>query len=359
MKLRELAVAIGGELVGDGEVEITQVAEIDRAGPGSLVMVREARHLARAEASRASAVLLSSTVSSARLPAIRVSDARLGLARAIALLYPKPRPAPGIHPTAVVGPGTQIEDDVTIGPSVVIGERCRIGRNAVIMGGCVLGREVVVGEESILYPHVTLYDRTVLGARVFLHSGVVIGSDGFGYATDAGRHVKIPHIGRVVVEDDVEIGANTTIDRATLGETRIGAGTKIDNLVQIGHNVTIGPHCIIVAQVGIAGSVRIGSGVILAGKVGVSDHVTIGDGVTVLARSLVTKDIPAGITVSGSPARPHRDELKLEAARHRALDLLARVDALEQALRDQKEGPPAPSPSARPRRTRRTGRPRS
>jgi len=326
MKLHELAAAIGGVLDGDGDVEVTHVAEAERAGPGSVVVVRDAHHLARAEAGEASALVLSGDLRATGKPAVRVRDARLALAQAIGLLHPAvPHPA-GIHPTALLGQRVGLGAGVFVGPYAVIGDECRIGDGAAIMAGCVLGRRVVVGEETVVYPRVVVYDHTQIGRRVIVHAGAVIGSDGFGYAADQGRQVKIPHIGRVVIEDDVEIGANTTIDRATLAETRIGAGTKIDNLVQVAHNVTVGRNVVIVGQTGISGSVTIGDGAILAGQVGVKDHVRIGEHATVLARSVITKDVPAGAVVSGDPARPHRDTLRLQAAVQRLPELLEQPD---------------------------------
>ncbi|HET6781426.1 MAG TPA: UDP-3-O-(3-hydroxymyristoyl)glucosamine N-acyltransferase, partial [bacterium] len=272
MKLHELAAAIGGEAVGDREVEIVGVAEIASAGPGRIVMAADARRLAEAEGSTASAVLLPENLNSERKPAVRAKNIRLAFGRAIGLLHPLRRPEPGIHPTAIVGEGTRVESSVSIGPYAVIGEECEIEDHVTIGAACAIGDGVRIGEESILYPHVTVYARCIIGARVILHSGAVLGSDGFGYAAVNGRQVKIPHVGRVVIEDDVEIGANSAIDRATLGETRIGAGTKIDNLVQIGHNVVIGRDVVIAGQCGVSGSVTIGDRAVLAGKVGVVDH---------------------------------------------------------------------------------------
>lgn len=324
MKLSALAAAIGAEVVGAGDVEVSRVAEPDRAGPGALVMVRDAGALDQAERGGASALLLPAELPSGRLPVLRAADLRLAFARAISVLHPAPVPPAGIHPTAVVGAQAALGREVALGPYAVIGESCTIGDGVVVHAGCVLGRGVVVGEGSVLYPRVTVYDGCRVGSRVILHSGVVVGGDGFGYARDGVRYVKIPHVGTVVIEDDVEVGANTTIDRATLGETRIGAGTKIDNLVQIAHNVTIGPRTIIVAQVGIAGSAVIGADVTLAGHAGVGDHITVGDGATVLAKAMVSRDVPPGSVVSGQPARPHKEQLKLQAALARVPDLLER-----------------------------------
>jgi UDP-3-O-[3-hydroxymyristoyl] glucosamine N-acyltransferase len=347
MKVAALARALGGELLGDGDVEVTAVADPQHATAGTIVMVRDARVLVQAETSAAAALLVPSTLSSSRKPLIRTRNLRVTFARMIALLHPDSHPVPGVHPTAVIGQATRLGAECTIGPYVVIGDGSTVGARVVIGAGSAIGKQVSIGDDTIIHPHVSVYDRSVLGSRVILHSGAVIGSDGFGYATEDGRQIRIPQIGRVVLEDDVEIGANTTIDRATLGETRIGARTKIDNLVQIGHNVQIGPDAIIVATVGISGSATVGARTTLAGGVGVVDHRTIGEGATVLAWTMVTKDVPPGAVVSGIPVQPHREALRLQAALRQVPALLDRVAALEDL--GPSSGDKGAQPPARPR----------
>jgi UDP-3-O-[3-hydroxymyristoyl] glucosamine N-acyltransferase len=247
---------------------------------------------------------------------------------------PAARAAGGIHPTAVVSPDVEMGPGVTIDALAVVEAAAAIGARTVIGAGSAIGARVRIGADCVVHPHVTIYPDCVVGERAIFHSGAVIGSDGFGYANEEGVHLKIPHLGRVVIEDDVEIGANTTVDRATLGETRIGRGSKIDNLVQVGHNVVIGEGSIIVAQVGISGSVTIGPGAILVGQVGIADHVAIGAGVRVVGRAGVTKDIPDGATVSGFPAHDHREELRILAAVRRLPEMVERLEALESRASD-------------------------
>src|SRR3989442_13749199 len=267
------------------------------------------------------------------------------------LFYSEARSAPGISPQAVLGEGTRLGRDVSIGPFVVLGRGCIVGGRAALLPGVVLGDEVRVGEDSVLHPGVVVYSRSVLGARVIVHASSVVGSDGFGYAEAGGAGAKIPQVGNVVIEDDVEIGACTTIDRATFGSTVVGRGTKIDNLVQIAHNVTIGEDSILVAQSGIAGSTRLGRGVILAGQSGAAGHLSIGDRSVVGAKSAVLQDVPPGAFVVGHPPADHRRWKRSQAALRRLPDLLRVIARLERA---RERGDAAPANAKRPRVTART-----
>ncbi len=344
MKLAQLARLARADLVGEGEVEITAVTDLEHAHPQALVMVADPRRLPAAEASAAGALLVGTSAPATLKPALRAANLRAAFARALSAFVPPAAGPGGIHPAAVVAPGADVGPGVTLGPCVVVEAGVAIGARTVVGAGAAIGARVQIGADCVVHPNVTIYPDCILGDRVILHGGVVIGSDGFGYATEDGVHLKIPHLGRVVIEDDVEIGANTTVDRGTLGETRIGRGTKIDNLVQVGHNVVIGEGALIVSQVGISGSVTIGAGVIMAGQAGVGDHIAIGAGARVLGRAGVTKDVPPGATVSGFPAQDHREELRRQAVLRRLPEMLDRIEALEA------------HPGDRP--TRRPGRPR-
>lgn len=338
MKLAQLARLARADLVGAGDVEVTAVTDLEHAHPHSLVMVADARRLRAAEDSAAGALLVGLEAPATVKPALRAANLRAAFARLLWAFSPPTRIEAGVHPTAVVAPGADIGSGAQIGPQAVVDAGAAIGARTLIGAGSAIGARARIGADCLLYPHVTVYPDSIIGDRVIIHSGAVIGSDGFGYATDEGVHVKIPHLGRAVIEDDVEIGANTTVDRATLGETRIGRGTKVDNLVQVAHNVVIGEGALIVAQVGISGSVTIGAGAIVAGQAGIADHLAIGAGARVLAQGGVTKDVPAGATVSGYPAREHREQLRLEAAIHRLPSLLDRIEALEARVANPSPG---------------------
>ena len=332
MRLGELAERLGCRLEGDGGLEISGVRGLEDAGPQDLTFVAQERYLSRLAGSAAAAVILAEGWPPTDRPALRTSNPTLAFAHVLSLFHPAPVPAPGIHPTAVVAPDARVAPSASVGPLPAVGSGAEVGADTILEAHVAVGAGVRIGQGCRIFPQVTLRDGVVLGDRVTVHSGTVIGADGFGYARDGHRYVKIPQVGRVVIEDDVEIGANVTIDRATLGETRIGRGTKIDNLVQIGHNVRVGADTVIVAQVGISGSSRIGSRVTLAGQVGVVDHVEIGDDVIVGAQAGVTKDIPPGTVVLGSPAIPHGEFKRQLAATARLPEMRKILRALEERL---------------------------
>lgn len=332
MRLGELAERLGCRLEGDGEREVLGVGALEDAGPADLTFVTDARHLPRLHASRAGAVILPDPLSADR-PALRTANPYLALARALAVFHaPEPSPA-GIHPAAVVSPDARVDPTAWVGPLCVVAAGSAIGARTVLDAQVFVGADARIGCDCRVFPQVTLREGTRLGDRVIVHSGAVIGADGFGYARDGARCVKIPQVGRVVVEDDVEIGANAAIDRATLGVTRIGRGTKIDNLVQIAHNVQVGEDTVIAGQVGISGSSQVGSRVTIAGQVGVVDHVRIGDDAIVGAQAGVTKEIPSGAIVLGSPAVPHLEFKRQLAATARLPQLGKALRTLEERVR--------------------------
>ena len=340
---RQIADAIGAVVIGNADQAITGFAPADSARPGDLTFAENEAYFARAMASLASAVLVAGDFDPGGKTLLRVENARVAFARVLPLFFPEPVPAPGIHPSAVVASTATVDPSAHVGPCCVVGERSRIGAGAVLMAHACVGDDCVVGEGSRLYPHATLYARTHLGRRVRIHAGGVVGADGFGYVLDGGEHRKVPQVGQVIVHDDVEIGANTTIDRAALGATVIGKGTKIDNLVQVAHNVVIGEHSILVAQVGVAGSTRLGSYVTVAGQVGIAGHLRIGDRVTLAAQSGVMHHIPEGQKWMGSPAQPDRVTKRQLLAVERLPELLRRVQELERevaALRSSSEASP-------------------
>lgn len=310
--VRNLAEWVRGEVLGDGDLPISNARTLAEAQPGDITFVEHDKHLNAWHSSRASAALVPASVPVNGRPIIRVADPLMAFAQIVQQLrgWP-PEQATAIHPTAHVHPTAKLAPGVSVGPFAVVGDGCEIGANTVLHAGAVLGRFCKVGEGCVMHPHAVVYDGCVLGNRVTLHSNAVIGADGFGYRLQNGRHVKVPQLGSVEIEDDVEIGACTTIDRGTFGATRIGAGTKIDNLVMVGHNCHLGKHNILCSQVGIAGSTTTGDYVVMAGQVGVADHVTIGDRVTIMAKSGVSGTIASGSQVLGTPALPHREQARI------------------------------------------------
>ncbi len=328
MKLAQIAAALGARLEnGSSEIEITGVAGIEGAGPGQLTFVANPKYAAAARKTKASAVIVAEDFPALATGMLRSKNPYLAFARAIALFHPAQKYAPGIHPTAVIHASARIGEGAHIGPYVVIGENVEIGKNAVLLSHVVVYRGVKIGDTFLAHAHAVVREYCRLGNNVLLQNGVVIGADGFGFAKDdLGHWNKIPQPMPVVIEDDVEIQSNSCIDRASVGETHIARGTKIDNLVQVGHGSRIGEHSLLASQVGLAGSTEIGNNVILTGQVGVVGHCKIGDGAIVTPQSGVAGDIPAGAIVSGAPAIDHKLWLKVSA-------LLSRLPEIAKAVR--------------------------
>ena len=338
--VRELAAMVAGEVSGDVEISISGIADLVGAQAGQISFLGNNRYLPAARQTAASAILVS-TEEKEILPGIliRVASPSLAFSKIAALFAPEPVTfPPGVHPSAVIADGVELGAGVSIQPLAVIEAGVRIGARSVIGAGCYLGHGTLLGEDCLLYPRVVLRERTVLGNRVILHSGVVAGSDGFGYEFKEGRHAKIPQVGNVQIDDDVEIGANTTIDRGRFGRTWIRRGAKIDNLVMLAHNVVVGEHSIIVAQTGISGSTVLGKYVTLAGQVGLAGHIQVGEKATVTAQSGVSKDIPAGAILAGRHAVPLRESLRIEALFRKLPELWERVRGLEKAAEKQSPG---------------------
>jgi UDP-3-O-[3-hydroxymyristoyl] glucosamine N-acyltransferase len=330
--LGELAVFLEGELQGPADLVIEGIAPIDQASPREITFIVQKRFARLADQSRAAAFIVSPEYAQLPRPLIIVPHPYLAYARVAALFAPPLRRWPGISDLAFLGQEVRLGHDVSIAPLAFIGAGAALGDRVTIMPGCVIGENVRIGSDTLLYPNVTIREGCRVGARCIIHSGTVIGSDGFGFVPGKAGHVKIPQLGTVVIEDDVEIGANCTIDRGALGSTRVGRGVKIDNLVQLAHNVEVGEHSLLVAQVGISGSTKLGKGVVLAGQVGVAGHLDLGDGVQVGAQSGVHHSIPAGQTVSGSPTRPQREWLQQMGHIPKLPDIYRRLKQLEQQV---------------------------
>ena len=340
IKLSDIAAEFGGRVVGDDQVEISGVAKIEEAQEGEITFLANPKYTKFLKETKASAVIVPLDVTEAGdTLLIQAENPYFAFLKTVVLFYPpQPLIEKGIHPTAVIGKETEIGEDVSAGAYVVIGRRCQLGNRTVLMPGVVVGDDVRIGSDCVLHAHVSIREKVILGNRVVIHDGTVVGSVGF--APEGGKYHKIPQVGTVVIEDDVEIGANTTIDRATLGETRIKRGAKLDNLIQVAHNCSVGEDTVIAAQAGLSGSTHIGSHVQIGGQAGFAGHLTVGDGVSIGAQSGIHKSIPPGQMVFGYPAKPYSEEFRIQAALRRLPQLLKevkdikrRIQEMEQALR--------------------------
>jgi UDP-3-O-[3-hydroxymyristoyl] glucosamine N-acyltransferase len=332
LTLADLAREIGATTVGDPQLRLSAVRSLEDAGPEHVSFYHNRRYLEQALASKAGALIVADAQPFSERNLLVVKEPYAAMARVVELLNPQQRPAPGIHESAVLGANAQVAADAWVGPHVVIGERAVVGERATIGAGSFVGADCSIGTDTQLHPHVVVEAGCRVGARCILHAGVVIGSDGFGFATVGGEHRKVPQIGIVVIEDDVELGANVCVDRATLGETRIRRGTKVDNLVQIAHNVVVGEHSLLVSQSGIAGSTHLGHHVVMAGQSGAVGHIHIADGTKVSAKTAVTEDTEPGSWITGFPARPHRQWLRAMANLFRLDELRRRLAQIEAAI---------------------------
>ncbi len=333
MTLSELAQRLECPLEGNGGIEIHRVAKIESAGPGEVTFLANPKYASALASTKASAVIAGAAIASAPCAIIRSPSPYLTFARAAGVLSPDRRPEPGVHPLASIAPDAGVDETVTVGAFVVISNGARVGARTIIHPHAVVGADVVIGEDCVLHAHVSIRERCTLGARVIVQNGAVIGSDGYGFAQRPdGSHEKIPQTGPVVIEDDVEIGANTTIDRPAVGETRIKTGTKIDNLVQIGHGVVLGRHVLLAAQVGIAGSTVLGDHVVFGGQVGVGGHLTIGDRVKAVGQSGITNSVDPDTFVSGYPAIENSEWRRSAAIFRRLPDMRKQLKQLQERL---------------------------
>jgi len=334
--VREIAKLVDGEVDGNDSVVITGVSGIKEAHEGDVTFLANPKYFPLIEKTQASAIIAPREIKKTTVkPIIRTENPSLAFAKIISSFAPCEVTRPkGIHPTVILGKNTTLGEDVAIGPYTVIEDDVSIGDKTIIYANCYVGHHSKIGSNTLIYPHVSIRERITIGSRVIIHSGTVIGSDGFGFANIKGLHHKIPQIGTVEIGDDVEIGANVTVDRARFDKTIIGNGTKIDNLVQIAHNVVIGENSIIVAQAGISGSTTIGKGVTLAGQAGLVGHISIGDGAIVAAQAGVTKSVPANTTVSGYPAKQHEVAKRINACVQNLPKLYSIVNELKKKIEE-------------------------
>ncbi|HEV2053973.1 MAG TPA: UDP-3-O-(3-hydroxymyristoyl)glucosamine N-acyltransferase [Methylomirabilota bacterium] len=339
--LGRIAEALGATLEGDPARVIRGVAPLEGAGPEHVSFLVHPRYARAAAESAAGALVVGRDVEGLPQALLRVDSPQMALIALLRLFHPEPPVASGIHATAVVAGSARVHPTAFLGACAVIEPNARVGARSMVGALCFVGAGAMLGDDVVLHPRVVVMEGVAIGDRVVVHAGAVLGADGFGYAFDGTAHRKIPQVGGLRIEDDVEIGANSTIDRATLGETRIGRGSKIDNLVQVGHNCDVGEDVILVSQVGVSGSCTIGSRAVLAGQVGVADHVTIGAGAVLLAKSGVPNDVPAGEVWAGIPSRPVRETRRILAAETLLPELFRKVRALEKRVRELEGGPHA------------------
>ena len=322
---------VGGRLLGDGALVVRRVGPLDRSGPDAVSFAVSGRYAADLRDTRAGLVLVPEALAGAPAGAgarVVVADPYRALVRVIGVLFPPAAVPPGVDPSARIGAGCRLGPDVTIGPFALLGRGVSLGARTRVAEGVSLGDGVVVGDDTVIGPRVVCYPGCRIGSRVILKAGAVIGGDGFGYLPGPDGHSRIPHLGGCVLEDEVEVGSNSCVDRGSIDDTVIGRGTKLDNLVQVGHNVRIGVRCLLMAGVGVAGSTRVGDGAILAGHVGVTDHLVIGAGARVAAKSAVFGDVAPGTAISGHPARPHRQFLRAQAALYRLAPIIDDVERM-------------------------------
>ena len=328
----EIATQLRGEVLGDGTVSLTGIAPAESARPGDLTFAEKETYFAAAEQSQASAILVSGDFGASSKVLIRVANPRVAVARLLPLFFPPDRQTAGVHPQATVAATAQVDPTAHIGPGCVVGERVQVGARTVLMGGNHIGRDSRIGDDTCLFPNVVVYAQCQIGHRVRIHAGTVIGSDGYGYVFDEGRHRKVLQVGNVILHDDVEIGANAAIDRAALGATVIGAGTKIDNLVHVAHNVVMGQNCLVMGQSGFAGSTKLGDYCVIASQSGIAGHLKLGHQATVGAKSGVMRDIPDQGTVLGIPAVPDRQAKRQMIALQQLPELIRRTRELEKEV---------------------------
>jgi UDP-3-O-[3-hydroxymyristoyl] glucosamine N-acyltransferase len=328
----QIAEKLRGEVLGDGSVALTGFASADCAKPGDLTFAEKETYFAAAEQSQATAILISGSFTSATKILIRVPDARVAVAKLLPLFFPPDEHSPGIHPSANIAASAQVDPTAHIGPNCIIGVRVKIGARSVLLGGNHIGRDSQLGDDVCLFPNVVIYPKCQIGHRVSIHAGTVIGSDGYGYVFDEGRHRKMLQVGNVIIHDDVEIGANTAIDRGALGATVIGQGTKIDNLVHIAHNVVIGRNCLVMGQVGFAGSTKLGDYCVIASQSGIAGHLKLGNQAMVGAKSGVMRDIPDKGIVLGIPAMPDKQTKRQMIALQQLPELIRRTRELEKQV---------------------------